>query len=73
MKVAVIAEDAGKTRDELMAVFPRHKVVMDAFVQRGDIVGIGPFTDGGSMAIFRSREAAEALDRKSTRLNSSHT
>ena len=28
---------------------------------RGDVIGIGPFADGGNMAIFRSREAAEAF------------
>lgn len=44
-----------------MAVYPRHKVFMQPFVDRGDIVGIGPFVDGdgGNMALFRTREAAE--------------
>ena len=44
-----------------MAVYPRHKVVLDAFVARGEVIGAGPFTDLGNMAIFRSREAAEAF------------
>jgi uncharacterized protein YciI len=44
-----------------MAVYPRHKLVVDTFVERGDVVGIGPFGDGGNMAIFRSPEAAEAF------------
>lgn len=40
--------------------YPRHKVVVDAFVPRGDLVGVGPFTDrSGNLAIFRSRQAAE--------------
>lgn len=61
MKYVVIGTSAGASRDEVMAVYPRHKVVVDAFVERGDVVGIGPFGDGGNMAIFRSREAAEAF------------
>ena len=61
MKYVVIGESAGASREDVMAVYPRHKVVVDAFVERGEIVGIGPFGDGGNMAIFRSREAAEAF------------
>lgn len=45
--------------DEIMAVYPRHKVVVDEFVERGEVVGIGPFGDAGNMAIFRSEEAAQ--------------
>jgi hypothetical protein len=44
-----------------MGVYPRHKAVVDVFVARGDVIGIGPFADRGNMAIFRSREAAEAF------------
>lgn len=47
--------------DAIMAVYPRHKLIVDVFVERGDVVGIGPFGDGGNMAIFRSLEAAEAF------------
>lgn len=64
MKYIVIGESAGASRDEIMAVYPRHKVVVDAFVERGEVVGIGPFEDGGNMAIFRSFEAAEAFTRE---------
>ena len=42
-----------------MSVYPRHKIVVDKFIERGDVIGIGPFTGGGNMAIFRTREAAE--------------
>jgi uncharacterized protein YciI len=45
--------------EQIMAVYPRHKAVVDAFVSRGDVIGIGPFADFGNMAIFRTREAAE--------------
>jgi len=63
MLYAVIGTSAGKTRDEVMAVYPRHKAFVDEFITRGDVVGIGPFTDagGGNMALFRSRAAAEAF------------
>jgi len=63
MLFAVIGSRSGKSRDEIMAIFPRHKAFLDQFVDRGEVVGVGPFTDagGGNMALFRSREAAEAF------------
>ena len=64
MKYVVIGQSGGASRDEIMAVYPRHKVVVDEFVERGEVVGIGPFGDGGNMAIFRSQEAAEAFARQ---------
>jgi len=60
MKAVVIGIGSGVGMDAVMAVYPRHKAVVDAFAARGELVGIGPFTDkGGNMAIFRNREAAE--------------
>ena len=61
MKTVVIGESSGATMDMIMAVYPRHKVVVEAFVARGDVIGIGPFADRGNMAIFRTRAAAEAF------------
>ena len=63
MLFAVIGSIAGKTRDEIMAVYPRHKAFLDEFVACGEVVGVGPFTDqgGGNMALFRSRAAAETF------------
>ena len=63
MLYVVIGTGAGKSREEIMAVYPRHKAFLDEFIARGEVVGAGPFTDpaGGNMAIFRSREAAEAF------------
>lgn len=63
MLFAVIGTSAGRSRDEIMAVFPRHKAFLDQFVARGEVVGVGPFTDpaGGNMALFRTRAAAEAF------------
>ena len=63
MLFAVIGSSAGKSRDEIMAVFPRHKAFLDPFVARGEVVGVGPFIDpeGGNMALFRTRAAAESF------------
>lgn len=63
MLFAVIGISAGKNRDEVMAIFPRHKAFLDQFIARGEVVGVGPFTDkgGGNMALFRSRDSAEAF------------
>jgi uncharacterized protein len=61
MKAVVIGESSGVTMERIMEVYPRHKAVVDGFVARGDVIGIGPFADRGNMAIFRSREAAEAF------------
>jgi uncharacterized protein len=60
MKTVVIGEGSGATMEMIMAVYPRHKLVVDRYIQRGEVIGIGPFTDkGGNMAIFKSRLAAE--------------
>ena len=63
MLFAVIGTTAGRSRDEIMAIYPRHKAFLDQFVARGEVVGVGPFTDsgGGNMALFRTRSAAEAF------------
>ena len=62
MKAVVIGEPSGASMDAIMAAYPRHKAVVDKYIARGVVLGIGPFTDmGGNMGIFRSREAAEAF------------
>jgi uncharacterized protein len=64
MLFAVIgSRAAGKSREDIMAIYPRHKAFLDEFVARGEVVGVGPFTDaaGGNMALFRTRAAAEAF------------
>lgn len=62
MLFVIIGKGAGKTRDEVMAIYPRHKAYIDQFIARGDVLGVGPFLDGrgGNMAVFRSKAAAEA-------------
>jgi uncharacterized protein YciI len=64
MKAVVIGESSGAGREAIMAVYPRHKKVVDKFVAQGVVLGIGPFADGGNMAIFKTREAAEAFSRE---------
>ena len=61
MKAVVIGEGAGASMETIMSVYPRHKIIADKYIQSGDVIGIGPFTDNvrGNMAIFKTREAAE--------------
>jgi uncharacterized protein YciI len=55
--------DAGPEQfQKLVETYPRHRAYLDEFAQSGDVLMIGTFGDPateGSMAIFRSREAAE--------------
>jgi uncharacterized protein len=59
MKAVVIGEASGVTMETIMNVYPRHKAVVDKYVARGEVIGIGPFTDMGNLAIFKTRDAAE--------------
>ena len=63
MKAVVLYEPGTASMDTIMATFPRHKVLIDAFAARGEVIGIGAFGGGrqGSMGIFTSRAAAEAF------------
>ena len=61
MKAVVIGESSGASMEAIMAVYPRHKAVFNTFINIGEVIGIGPFTDRGNMAIFKTREAAEAF------------
>ena len=63
-KAVVIGESSGASREAIMAVYPRHKAVVDKFIARGVVLGIGPFTDGGNLAIFKTRGEAEAFSRE---------
>lgn len=64
MKAVVIGQSSGASMDAIMAVFPRHKAIVDKFVARGVVLGIGPFSDRGNMAIFKTRADAEAFARE---------
>jgi uncharacterized protein len=63
VKAVLIGESSGASMDQIMAVYPRHKAVVETFKARGEVIGIGPFADRGNMGIFRTREAAEAFAR----------
>ena len=64
MKTVVIGESSGASIETIMAVYPRHKIVVEKFIAQGVVLGIGPFTDKGNMAIFKTRAAAEAFSRE---------
>ena len=64
VKYVVIGASTGAPMEALMAVYPRHKVLVDELKSRGLVIGIGPFSDRGNMGIFRSREAAEEFIRR---------
>jgi uncharacterized protein YciI len=64
MKAVVIGEPSGASMEAIMAIYPRHKAVVDRFTAAGHVIGIGPFADLGNMAIFRTRDAAEAFVRE---------
>jgi uncharacterized protein len=63
MKAVVIGEGSGAPMETIMAVYPRHKTIVDKYIEAGDVIGIGPFTDSvrGNMAIFKTRAAAESF------------
>jgi len=63
MKYVVLGESSGASMEAIMAVYPRHKELVDGLIARGVVIGIGPFTDRGNMGIFRTREAAEEFVR----------
>ena len=59
MKYVVIGTPSGATMEAIMAVYPRHKILVEEMTARGVVIGIGPFSDLGNMGIFRTRESAE--------------
>lgn len=59
MKYVVLGEGAGAAMETIMKVYPRHKEFADALIAQGVVIGIGPFTGGGNLGIFRTKEAAE--------------
>ena len=59
MKAVVIGESSGASMETIMSVYPKHKAVVDKYIAKGEVIGIGPFGDRGNMAIFKTRAAAE--------------
>ena len=40
MKFVVIGESSGATMEQIMAVYPRHKAVVEEFAARGEVIGM---------------------------------
>ena len=62
MKYVVLYQSAPDVHLNAPPHFPAHKARLDEFHQRGDLLQVGVFGDPqaqGSMAVFRTREAAE--------------
>ncbi|HYX98458.1 MAG TPA: YciI family protein [Mycobacterium sp.] len=64
MKAVVIGEPSGASMESIMSVYPRHKKVVDKFIAPGVVIGIGPFSDRGNMAIFKTRAAADEFTKE---------
>ena len=59
MKAVVIGESSDASMEMIMSVYPSHKAIVDKYVAKNEVIGIGPFSDRGNMAIFKTRAAAE--------------
>ncbi len=64
MKAVVIGESSGASMEDIMKVYPRHKAIVEKYITKNEVIGIGPFRDMGNMAIFRSRATAEQFVRE---------
>ncbi|MCZ4244841.1 YciI family protein [Pedobacter punctiformis] len=64
MKAVLIGEPSGVSMETIMTVYPRHKIIVDKYIESGEIIGVGPFSDMGSMAIFKTRAAAEQFTKE---------
>ena len=51
-----------------MAAYPRHRAVVDKYVEQGNIIAKGRFSDtiDGYMLIFKTRKAAEQFVKEDT-------
>ena len=64
MLYVVVYAVADGGADTIAEVYPRHLAYLTAFARDGQVAMIGPMLPApasGSMAVFRSREAAEAF------------
>ena len=66
MKAVVFYESSADVLTNAPLHFPAHKVRLDAFQARGDLLAVGTFADPreGSMSVFLTREAAEDFVRE---------
>jgi len=63
MKAVVFYRSAADVLIRAPVHFPAHKARVDEFARRGELIAVGTWADprDGSMAIFRTRAAAEAF------------
>ena len=63
MKAVLIYRSAPDAMTKAPVYFPAHRARLDEFHERGELVAVGTWADprDGSMAVFRSRSAAEAF------------
>lgn len=61
MKAVVIGEPSGATMETIMNVYPRHKVIVDKYIAKNEVIGIGPFNNLGNMAIFKTAKPQKNL------------
>ena len=61
MKTVVIGKPSGVSMEKILSVYPRHKIIVNKYIERGEVIGIGPFMDRGNMAIFKTRAAADSF------------
>jgi uncharacterized protein YciI len=61
----VLFYDGPSDREKARQAFAAHQATWKGFQDRGELLLIGPFTDAqqGAMAVFSSRDAAEAFAR----------
>jgi uncharacterized protein len=66
MKAVVFYESADDAAAKAPVHFPAHRAWWQGFVDRGELLMIGPFAGapgGGALSIFTTREAAEEFVR----------
>jgi uncharacterized protein YciI len=65
MKAVLFYQSAADVLDKAPLHYAAHKARVDAFHARGDLLAIGTWADPreGSLAVFRSRDAAEEFVR----------
>ncbi|GAA4573730.1 YciI family protein [Planotetraspora kaengkrachanensis] len=67
MKYVMFYDSGDDAASKAPAHFPAHRALLDEFHARGTLLMVGPFGDPqneGSMAVFTTREAAEAFARE---------
>jgi hypothetical protein len=40
MKAVVIGEPSGATMETIMLTYPRHKEIVDKYIEKGEVIGI---------------------------------